>query len=242
MNSSLAILCLSLLMFGCQSTGTQKTDQDLKLALTALTNGHAENALVIYKHKLKQAPDDAQLLFLAGSACNQAARYDEALYYLNKGSAVAPSSEFDRELGRAHLALGNIRLATNTLLKAVDNNQDDDIALNSLGVTYSLQKNYIKARSAFKGAINIRPDSLEYRNNLALGWLLDGQPEQSIQILYPIYLRGEATSKVRLNLALAYAANGKIDAAKTIAMSELNQSELESTLAYYQTLAEQGIN
>ncbi|NOH71554.1 tetratricopeptide repeat protein [Vibrio pectenicida] len=242
MNSSFIILCFSLLMFGCQSTGTQKIDQDIQLAQTALANGHADNALVIYKQKLKQTPDDAQLLFLAGSACNQSARYDEALYYLNKGSTLAPSSEFDRELGRAHLALGNIRLAADTLHKAVENNPSDDIALNSLGVTYSLQKNYVKARSAFKGAINIRPDSLEYRNNLALGWLLDGQAEQSIQILYPIYLRGEATSKVRLNLALAYAANGKLEAAKTIAMSELNQSELESTLGYYQTLAEQGIN
>ncbi|GLT19113.1 hypothetical protein GCM10007938_28950 [Vibrio zhanjiangensis] len=242
MKSSLIILCLVTLIVGCQSTEIPPIDQDLQLAQTALTNGHADNALEIYKQKLKQNPSDAQLLFLAGSACNQAARYDEALHYLNKGSALAPSSEFDRELGRAYLALGNIQAATDSLRKAVDNNNKDDVALNSLGVTYSLQKNYLKARDAFQQAINLRPDSLEYRNNLALGWLLEGKAEHSIQILYPIYMRGEATSKIRLNLALSYAANGKLDAAKTIAMGELSQSELEPTLAYYQTLAEKGID
>ena len=242
MSRLLILLWVGIFVVGCQSTKNQPSDQDLQLAQTALTNGHPDNALEIYKQKLKQNPNDAQLLFLAGNACNQAARYDEALHYLTKGSALAPSSEFDRELGRAHLAIGNIQLAESKLFDAVETNKMDDVALNSLGVAYSLQQDYIKARDAFKSAINIRPDSVEYRNNLALGWLLDGRPEQSIQILYPIYSRGEATSKMRLNLALSYASAGELDAAKTIASAELSRSELESTLFYYQTLAKQGIH
>ncbi|NOH60767.1 tetratricopeptide repeat protein [Vibrio sp. RE88] len=232
--------CFCLLVFGCQSTDSQVEQSDFQLAETALTNGHADNALSIYKQKLEMTPDDPQLLFLAGSASNQAARYDEALHYLKKGSALKPSPQFDRELGRAHLALGNVRLATESLRRAVEGNDKDEVALNSLGVSYSLQKNYTAARDTFQQAINIRPDSLEYRNNLALSWMLDGQPDQSIRILYPIYQRGEATTKLRLNLALSYALQGEVDAARTIAMGDLTKAELENNLAYYQHLAELG--
>ncbi|MBN3492565.1 MULTISPECIES: tetratricopeptide repeat protein [Vibrio] len=234
------IACFCLSVLGCQSTDNQVEKSDFQLAQTALTNGHADNALSIYKKKLENNPDDPQLLFLAGSASNQAARYDEALHYLTKGRSLNPSPEFERELGRAHLALGNVRLATDSLRRAVEENDQDEVALNSLGVSYSLQKNFREAREAFQQAINIRPDSLEYRNNLALSWMLDGQPEQSIRILYPIYQRGEATTKLRLNLALSYALQGEVDAARMIAMGDLTKAELENNLAYYQHLAEQG--
>ena len=70
--------------------------------------------------------------------------------------------------------------------------------------------------------------------------MLDGQPSQSIRILYPIYQRGEATTKLRLNLALSYALQGEVDAARTIAMGDLTKAELENNLAYYQHLAELG--
>ncbi|WP_341661836.1 CDC27 family protein [Vibrio sp.] len=89
MSRLLILLWAGIFVVGCQSTKNQPSDQDLQLAQTALTNGHPDNALEIYKQKLKQNPNDAQLLFLAGNACNQAARYDEALHYLTKGSALA---------------------------------------------------------------------------------------------------------------------------------------------------------
>ncbi|NOH53534.1 tetratricopeptide repeat protein [Vibrio coralliilyticus] len=231
------IVAFSALILGCQSTTAEQKNEDLKLAETALTSGHADNALNIYKEKLKLSPNDIELLFLTGAACNQSGRFDEALHYLEKGYQLSPSAEFERELGRAHLALGNLSLATESLVKSTRNNEDDDVALNSLGVSYSLQKNYAKARSAFQKALNHKPDSLEYRNNLALAWMLDGNPQQSIRILFPIYQRGESSSKLRLNLALSYAMSGDVEAAKAVAASDLSKAELESNLAYYSLLA-----
>ncbi|MDN3612285.1 tetratricopeptide repeat protein [Vibrio ostreicida] len=227
----------SLLAVGCQSTGQDTHEEDFQLAQTAMTNGHAENALSIYKQKLKESPDDPRLLFLAGSACNQAARYDEALHYLVKGHQLAPSAAFERELGRAHLALGNISLASAALEHSVVERHQDDVALNSLGVSYALNRQYGKARQSFQEALTVRPDSEEYKNNLALSWLLDGQPQHSIEILYPIYQRGEASRKLRLNLALSYAFMGRLDAARAIASQDLSKAELENNLEYYQRIA-----
>ena len=238
MKKLMITLVLGGTLIGCQSAPEQETD-DLKLASTALLNGHADNALVIYKQRLESTPDDAELLFLAGSACNQAGRYDEALHYLNKGQKSSPSYQFEREIGRSHLALGHLKQARAALVKAVSAEPSDDVALNSLGVTHSLLQHYQDAREVFNQAITLKPDSVEYRNNLALTWMLDGMPHQSIRILYPIYQRGEASSKVRLNLALSYAMSGDVEAAKHVAAQDLSQAELEHNEQYYSNLANQ---
>ena len=239
MMSRLILLIISVFLVGCQSSTQLESSDDLKLANTALLNGHATNALQIYKQRLDVTPNDPELLFLAGTACNQSGRYDEALHYLNKGNELAPSGQFEREIGRARLALGDFSLAQVALSSAVDGDATDDVALNSLGVAHSLQQNFTLARDAFNQALALKPDSTEYRNNLALTWMLDGQPEQSIRILYPIYQRGEASSKLRLNLALSYAMAGKVDAAKQVAAQDLSQAELENNGQYYELLASQ---
>jgi len=236
---TLVNLALCGLLVGCQTTpASTSAEEDLKLANTAMLNGHADNALTIYKQQLELSPNNTRLLFLAGSACNQSARYDEALHYLNKGNDLAPSHQFDREIGRAHLALGNLAQALSSLEKAVKADGKDDVALNSLGVTHSLSHDYGLARTAFSDALTLKPDRLEYRNNLALAWMLDGRPQQSIRILYPIYQRGEASSKLRLNLALSYAMSGDAQAAKVVAQQDLSQAELENNARFYQSVAQ----
>lgn len=238
MIKTLVSIALCGLLVGCQSAPeTNSAQEDLKLANTALLNGHADNALTIYKQRLVISPNDTELLFLAGSACNQSARFDEALHYLNKGNQLAPSYQFEREIGRAHLALGNLVQAQFSLEKSVKGDTNDDVALNSLGVTHSLNHQYGLARKAFSDALALKPDSLEYRNNLALAWMLDGNPQQSIRILYPIYQRGEASSKLRLNLALSYAMSGDAEAAKVVAQQDLSQVELENNARFYQSVA-----
>lgn len=236
-----SLLVIFLALSGCATTApTTPVDQDLQLAQKALLSGHADNALTIYKEKLKQTPNNAKLLFLAGSACNQVSRFDEALHYLRKGSAIAPSPAFSRELGRAYLALGDLNKAQQELENAAQATPNDDVALNSLGVTYSLLKEYPNARKVYNQALAIKPDSLEYRNNLALAWMLEGSPQKAIAILYPIFQRGESSKKMNLNLALSYALIGDVDAAKAIARKELSNSELKNNTAYYQMLASNG--
>lgn len=234
-----SVFVLLLTLVGCASTEKQSpVEQDLELAQTALLNGHADRALSIYKQKLEKQPQDPQLLFLAGSAANQSAKFSEALHYLEKGSELAPSAGFYREIGRAYLALGDLLKASDMLEKSVELQGKDDVALNSLGVTFSLQQKYPEARDVYRRALQVRPDSIEYRNNLALAWMLDGNPSKAIDILYPIYQRGEASKKVSLNLAVSYAIVGKVDAAKLIASDVLTNAELQNNANYYRLLAD----
>ncbi|GLO63410.1 hypothetical protein MACH09_39180 [Vibrio sp. MACH09] len=237
---SVCSLLLLLALFGCQSTNTVQNEyqQNLKVAELALTNGRPESAMDLYREMLKASPSDAQLLLLMGSAANQSGRYNEAMHYLKRGREIRPSGIMLRELGRAQLAIGELAEAINTLEIAAKMIPNDDVALNSLGVSYSLNKQYAKARESYQLAIEHKPSSIEYRNNLALAWMLDGNPQQAIRILYPIFQRGDASEKLRLNLALAYALKGDSESAKVIARDDLSQPEFANNSLYYQALAD----
>ncbi|WP_370779734.1 tetratricopeptide repeat protein [Vibrio sp. Scap16] len=211
----------------------------MKVAEVALMNGKPESAMDLYRKLLAANPNDPQLLLLMGSAANQASRYDEALHYLQRGIELNQSSAIYRELGRAWLALGEIEQATSALEESVRLEASDDVAQNSLGVSYSLNKQYSKARESYSHALSLMPSSNEYRNNLAMAWILDGRPEQGIRILHPIFVRGEASVKLQLNLALAYALSGDSDSAKSIARAHLSQPEYANNSLYYQELAAQ---
>ena len=235
------LLGWALILVGCQSTSNVETEttEDMKVAEVALMNGKPESAMDLYRKLLAANPDDPQLLLLMGSAANQASRYDEALHYLQRGIELNQSSAIYRELGRAWLALGEIEQATSALEESVRLEASDDVAQNSLGVSYSLNKQYSKARESYSHALSLMPSSNEYRNNLAMAWILDGRPEQGIRILHPIFVRGEASVKLQLNLALAYALSGDSDSAKSIARAHLSQPEYANNSLYYQELAAQ---
>jgi len=251
------LTCGAVAVAGCsshQANVAEEMKNDRGLAQLALESGRPESAIGIYRKQLKLQPNDISLLLALGSAYNQVSEFDLALHHLNKAQSLlvtdagksddmSESSEIRgqilREKGNAQQGLGQVKPALADLKQAVELLPDDAKALNSLGINYALFKDYHHARTAFIGALANEPENLEYRNNLALAWILDGQPQQGIDVLYSHYLRGSSTSKSRQNLALAFAMKGDVEAAKTIAKQDLTKAELENNIAYYQQLQQQ---
>ncbi|SGZ08380.1 tetratricopeptide repeat protein [Moritella viscosa] len=224
---------------GCVSSTTLVEPNDHQLAEIAMTGGRPDSAVEIYRRLIEASPNDIQLLYLLGRAYNQVGEHDLALHYLAKASSEnrlaghAERGDILRETGRVQLAQGQTDQAVIMLQQARELLPEDAIIQNSLGICYSLYKKYDLARSAFTAALAIEPGSLEYRNNLALGWILDDKPQKGIDVLYPTYLRGKSTAKIRQNLALAFAMKGDIEAAKEIAKDDLTKAELANNVAYY---------
>ncbi|QFI38021.1 tetratricopeptide repeat protein [Moritella marina ATCC 15381] len=237
-----------LMLSGCSANQLSQTEEmhsDRELAQLALDSGRPDSAISIYRKQLDLQPNDTELLLAIGTAYNQMSEFDLALHYLNQVHALMLSEtnksslmfgQILRERGNAQQGLGNLEEAILDLQKAAKLLPKDAKALNSLGINYALFKDYPQARIAFTSALAHAPDNLEYRNNLALAWILDGQPQQGIDVLYSHYLRGSSTSKSRQNLALAFALKGDVDAAETIAKQDLTKAELENNLTYYQQL------
>lgn len=237
------ILSLALVLVGCTATSNNQSESavelantDRKLADIALETGRVENAIDIYSAELEKNPNDPELQFLLGSAYNQVDEYELAVHYLQRVDENFQPEKINRELGRAHLGLGELDLAQQQLMKALEVQPQDAVSQNSLGVCYSLQRKYDAARSAFSAALAIEPTRLEYRNNLALAWILDDQPQKGIDVLYRAYSKGKSSAKMRQNLALAYAMKGDLNAARELIEGDLTAAELESNLEYYRQM------
>lgn len=232
-------LLLATHLMACSSSPIPLSVNDRHLAEVAMTNGRPQSAVAIYHSLLQSAPQDVELMYLLGSAYNLSGEYEMALHQLTRASRInheagyVSRGEISREVGRARLASGDIPQAMEALKQANSLLPDDAITHNTLGVCYALQQEYQQAREAFNAALVIEPGSLEYRNNLALSWILDDKPQRGINVIYPSYLRGKSTAKLRQNLALAFAMKGDIEAAKTIARQDLTKAELERNLDFY---------
>ncbi len=242
---NILMLCGLFMLVGCSTNQLSQVEEmraDRELALIALESGRPKSAITIYRKQLLLQPNDTALLLAIGIAYNQLLEFDLALHYLNQAASLLMDEpgviqgQVLREKGNALQGLGNADGALLDFKKAVYLLPNDAKVLNSLGINYALCKDYDKARTAFTGALANAPENLEYRNNLALAWILDGQPQQGIDVLYSHYLRGSSTSKSRQNLALAFAMKGDVDAAKVIAKQDLTKAELENNIAYYQQL------
>lgn len=245
--SALKILmfCGLVLLTGCSSNKLSQVEEihaDRELAELALQSGRPESAITIYRKQLDLQPKDTALLLALGTAYNQVSEFDLALHYLNQADALLVDEpdvmrgQILREKGNAQQGLGNVEGALLDLKQAAILLPHDAKVLNSLGINYALFKEYSQARTVFTAALANAPENLEYRNNLALAWILDGQPQQGIDVLYSHYLRGSSTSKSRQNLALAFAMKGDVKAAEVIAKQDLTKAELENNIAYYQQL------
>ena len=232
---------------------TQQQQQvNSKIAQVALDSGRPDTAIAIYRQQLQENPQELTLLLALSSAYNQAKEFDLALHYLqqalplaqslpSKSNAKAVDSQLlgslYRERGNAQQGLGQFERAAEDFQSAVALLPNDAKTQNSLGLNYALLQDYAPARSAFIAALASQPESLEYRNNLGLAWILDNAPQQGIDVLHRHYLRGRSTVKSRQNLALAFAMKGDLESAKVIASQDLNKAELENNLMYYKSFA-----
>ncbi|MEJ2765080.1 tetratricopeptide repeat protein [Photobacterium sp. MCCC 1A19761] len=234
---------------GCATLQSHAIDeaewqQDRRLADVALQSGRPESAITIYRQQLTQAPENTELMYRLGAAYNQSGDTELALHFLHRaadkaGDAKAAAADTAwyghilRELGRANLAQGDAEAAASALQQAADLLPQDAETLNALGTCRALQQDYARARTAFVAAVAVAPDHLEYRNNLAMSWILDDRPRKGIEILHPFYLRGTSTVKMRQNLALAFAMTGDLVTARTIAKQDLNPAELTNNMDFY---------
>lgn len=120
--------------------------------------------------------------------------------------------------GRLALALGKDQAARGALLRARRQGADDWRVLSALGVLQTKAGDYAGARTLFHAALARSPGNAVVLNNLALAYILDGHPRQAEQILrkadaVPSRDRG----KLRGNLALALAVQGRFDKARMLA-------------------------
>jgi Flp pilus assembly protein TadD len=208
----------------------------LEAARMALTGGQAGTSLEIAKGVLASQPNNVAALSQAGDA--EVAIGDRLSAEGDYKKALAISARDVRaRMGMAKLLLrDDLKGAEQAFRAILADDPHNPIVLNDLGYTLDLQERHSEAQVMYMEALVYDPMRLSVRVNLAISLALSGQAPRAEQMLRDLAQNVGATSKVRLDFALAQVIAGH-DAEATQTMSaDLSPEEAKSALEGMQML------
>lgn len=221
MKSSYYLIFISLLLLaGCSSHGdasAQSQSNGMAVAKAAFDSAQYEKAERLYlartryQQDKKQAARDGlqQMLDRAGKQAPEAANY-LGKFLLDDGRTEQAATAYRQGLALPELTpLARARLS------------------NGLGVASLRQGAFAKGRALFEAAVTAAPDEPDYRGNLALGWLMEGNRVAARQAFEPLLHYQSLPPQVEMNYALLLLAEGNEPQARLILLRFLSASQLE---------------
>ena len=215
--------------------------QSLAAARAALVEGQAGTSLAIAHGILASQPDNVAALAEAGDA--QAAMGDRLSAETSYKQALRLSPHDVRaRLGMGKLMLrDNLKGAEQAFRTILADTPHDPVVLNDLGYVLDLQERHAEAQNMYLEALASDPSRLSTRVNLALSLALSGQADRAEQMLRDLAQNAGATSKVRLDLAVAQVIAGHDDDAQITMSSDLSPEEAKNALAGMERLRPVGV-
>ncbi|MGE5536985.1 MAG: tetratricopeptide repeat protein [Gemmatimonas sp.] len=207
-----------------------------RIAQKSLAAGDPVSAVSMLKRAHAINPDSPAILAELGRTLSSLKAWSEAADAYGKAAALAPQ---DAGIRRGHaaalLALDLPALAEHEYREAVAL-REDAATLCGLGVTLDLQGRHDDAVTAFRRALELDPDGVATRANLALSLALWGESNEAIALLAPVAASADAEPRQRQNLALVFGIAGDVDQARAVARIDLPEEAVRSNLTYYETL------
>jgi Flp pilus assembly protein TadD len=110
------------------------------------------------------------------------------------------------------------------------------VALNGLGVALDLRGRHADAARRYDEALAVEPTNRSVMSNQALSRALAGDPAAAAAALDRIARGPGAPPQAAQNLALAYAMEGRLDAAQAILSETLGARQASDTLDFYRSV------
>jgi len=206
---SLACVGLVLLYFGAYSYLLNKNlwhDEDtffehevVEFKNYLYAGGFAENLLDKKKYQeaeeyfriaIKNYPNEAKNHINYSALLIETGRMNEAMLFLNKAKPLTMShnerGQWFNNLGMLHSKSRNRGEAIRNFKKAVLFNPKEPQFWTNLGATYGYLGDYENSVLVLKKALEIFPDSISLRKNLAITYLRTGNPAMALSILETI--------------------------------------------------------
>jgi Flp pilus assembly protein TadD len=167
------------------------------------------------------------------NALREAGRLPEALAVLEKAAAKNPRDHaVMAAYGRALAAAGRGNDALLVLAKADPKRRSWQI-LNSEGAILDSLGRLEEAQARYAMALRLAPGEPLILSNLGLSQALADRPAEAEATLRQAAAHPAATAKVRQNLALVLAVQGKFDEAEAIARKDLSAEEAAANVRYW---------
>ncbi len=213
-----------------------KWTPSLHLADAAASAGAPAIALQVSDQLLAKNPRDADAWVSRGDALVALGRGGEAV------TSYASAVEIKPRDTKALVGLGRARLqqdpagAEAMFARVLTLDPHDAAAASNLGVARDLQGHHAAAQEAYRIALGITPSSVAVQVNLGLSMALSGDAPGAVRLLQPLAIVPGATPRMRHDLALALALDGRRAEASTMLGADLPAEQVRGTLDGFEAL------
>lgn len=179
--------------------------------------GNTNQALTMLEDALLLSPDSVELCYQRSATLLEAARYDDVSKSLEAFSLDKPEhSAAIFGIGRLLARRGLHLLASEAFVKAIIADGSNAWAYNNLGLSKNALGKRQEAFEAISKAVEIRPDTAVFHNNLATLYMQGFQLGDAVRHYQRALDLNPAYVEAYSNLGLAYICCGDIRALETI--------------------------
>lgn len=135
-------------------------------------------------------------------------------------------------LGKMYLTENRIREALDVFDGALAKHPADLDLLTAAGIANDMISKHAAAQSLYLRGQSLNPnaDLTVLRTNLAMSYILSGQPRIAVDLLKADAAKPDASAVTRHNLALAYGVLGRDAEARTLLKGELSEAERKANV------------
>jgi len=231
----MCIMLAALLLGGCAPDGYRydgETSVDNRQISEKerilLKTKNYNNLIAINRDSLKKK-EDPEVRFRLAEYYYLAGNYNSSLHYLSVSLQKNPSTRVYLLQSKNLLAQQKYDSALRFASMAIEKESGNGEALNLQGIILAHQGKLKEAMRSFETARNAFFTEEKVLNNMALVHIADREYTQAIQLLLPLYLRGNRDSSLVHNLVFALVKSGDLRYAREIIKRE-NLSHYPDTL------------
>jgi Flp pilus assembly protein TadD len=177
-------------------------------------------------------PSDPQAAIAYAQSLRRSEQQSQAVAVLEQATIKNPKNmTLLGEYGRALADAGRLQQALDVLSRSHTPDRPDWRVLNAQGAIHDQLGNYKEARRFYQTALKIAPEEPAVLSNLGLSYILSKDLKQAESTLRRASASPRADKRVRQNLALSLALQGKFDEAEKIAAGDLPPEEASANIA-----------
>lgn len=223
--SMACLVVAALLLAGCQSVG-QNNDITGAIPNNEANAQNSQAALFHSSAELGQRydsnPSDKRVALTYAHTLRRLSRYAQAVAVLQRLAASYPKDmAVLGEYGKALVDAGRLQEAAEVLPQAHTPENPNWTILSAQGSVSDQLGDHAKAREYYAAALKIAPNEANVLSNLGLSYALSKQLPMAETTLRLAVAQPGASARVRQNLALVLALEGKFAAAQSIAQRDM---------------------
>jgi Flp pilus assembly protein TadD len=185
-----------------------------------------------YRERYRANPKDPAIAVQYGKALRATGERAQAVAVLEQAAIANPGNKAVLAgYGRALADNGNFQQAYDVLSQAHSPEDPDWRILSAQGAVLDQMGRFEEARQYYASALKVVPDEPSVLSNLGLSYMLSKDLAKAEEILRRAHNGHETDSRVRMNLAMVVALEGRQAEAETILKADLPPDEASARVA-----------